>query len=94
MKLNFVEIYDAGSDIMDDLPNKTAIGLGGANEAKLKLSSIKIGSKWRQRTVRRKTEPNLAPWISLNFMKNQGPAVSMAANNVQKLNNAGGNGIY
>jgi len=88
-ELNFVEIYDAGSDIMDDLHNKTAIGLGGANEAKLKLSSIKIAQSGGNGLY----VENGAELGSLDFLKfyeNQGPAVSMAANNVQKLNNAGG----
>ncbi|MCM4151012.1 hypothetical protein DHD05_05350 [Arenibacter sp. N53] len=88
-EMNYVEIQDAGSEIMGSLQNKTAIGLGGANEANLKLNSTKITHSGGNGLY----VENGAEIISLDFVKfhkNQGPAMSMAANQVTKLNNAAG----
>ena len=88
-ELEFVEVHDAGSEIMDGLHNKTAIGLGGANEAKLRLSSTKITQSGGYGLY----VENGADLIYLDYVKfheNHGPAMSMAANQVNKMNNAAG----
>ncbi|MBC8767800.1 hypothetical protein H4O18_07345 [Arenibacter sp. BSSL-BM3] len=88
-EMNYVEIHDAGSEIMSGLHNKTAIGLEGANESKLKLGSTKIAHSGGNGLY----VENGAELVSLAFVKfheNQGPAMSVSANQVKKLNDAAG----
>ncbi|SMG20886.1 hypothetical protein [Arenibacter troitsensis] len=88
-ELDNVEVHDAGSEIMEGLQNKTSVGLGGANEAKLKLFSSKIvGSGGNGIYV--ENGADLVRIDQIRFHKNQGPSITMAANQVQKLNNATG----
>ncbi|MCK0147108.1 hypothetical protein MWU78_15735 [Arenibacter sp. F26102] len=88
-ELDNVEIHNAGSEIMDGLQYKTAVGLGGANEAKLKLFSSKIvGSGGNGIYLENGAE--LVHIDQIRFHENQGPAITMAANQVKKLNNATG----
>lgn len=88
-ELDNVEIHDAGSEIMEGLQNKTAVGLGGANEAKLKLFSSKIvGSGGNGIYVENGAE--LVRIDEIRFHENKGSAIAMAANQVKKLNDATG----
>jgi len=88
-ELNNVEIHDAGSEIMDGLSYRTAIGLGGTEDAKLKLVSSKIMASG-SRGVYVENGAELVHIDFLKFHENQGPAISMAADQVEKLNNAKG----
>ena len=88
-ELDNVEIHNAGSEIMDGLQFKTAVGLGGANEAKLKLFSSKIvGSGGNGIYVENGAE--LVRIDEIRFHENKGSAITMAANQVKKLNDATG----
>ncbi|RAJ15991.1 PKD domain-containing protein [Arenibacter echinorum] len=88
-ELDNVEIHNAGSEILDGLQYKTAIGLGGANEAKLKLFSSKIvGSGGNGIYVENGAE--IVHIDQIKFRENLGPAITMAANQVKKLTNATG----
>ncbi|PXX28431.1 hypothetical protein [Arenibacter sp. ARW7G5Y1] len=88
-ELDNVEIYHAGSEVMDGFQNRTAIGMAGANEAKLKVFSSKIVASGGNGIY----VENGAELVHIDFVKfhdNQGPAMSMSANQVKKLRDGAG----
>ncbi|MEQ8216898.1 MAG: hypothetical protein RH981_01595 [Arenibacter sp.] len=88
-ELDNVEIHNAGNQIMDGLQFKTAIGLAGAYGAKLKLFSTKIVASGGN-GVYVENGAELVRIDQIKFHENQGPAISMAANQVKTLNYATG----
>ncbi|HCO84973.1 MAG TPA: hypothetical protein DIT95_15790, partial [Arenibacter sp.] len=86
-ELDNVEIHNAGSEIMDGLQFKTAIGLAGGHGAKLKLFSSKIVASGGN-GIYVENGAELVRIDQIRFHENQGPAISMAANQVKTLNNA------
>ncbi|SDM31668.1 PKD domain-containing protein [Kriegella aquimaris] len=85
--LKHVEIFDAGNAIIDGFATKTAIGLYGKANARLKISnSIISGSGGNGLLVENGAKIDSFGFIK--FIDNKGPAVTLPANEIAKLGQA------
>jgi hypothetical protein len=84
-ELRFVEVYDAGTDILSGFDQKTAIAMDGENHAKLKLTNSKIGKSGGYGLLV-ENHAQLEAFEFNQFGYNAASAVLMPANEVRKLN--------
>lgn len=85
-ELTYVEVFNAGSEHLGGFDRKTAIGMDGENDAKLKLTNSKIGKSGGYGLF----VENHAEIMELTFNRfenNTDAAMALPANEVRKVNN-------
>lgn len=87
-ELRFVEVYDAGTDILSGFDQKAAIALDGENHGKLKLTNSKVGKSGGCGLLV-ENQAQLEAFKFNQFGYNASSAVVMPAKEVRKLNDVG-----
>ncbi len=85
-ELSYVEVFNAGSENLSGFDHKAAIGLDGENQAKLKLTHLKI-AKSGGYGLFLENDAELMALTFTRFENNTKAAMALPANEVRKVSN-------